>query len=173
MSKNKLPWQQVLLKQTASSQGFSLIEILIALTLLGIAGTFVAGKIFDQLYEGQVQSTKIQMQSLAERLKEFRRHCGTYPTTDQGLESLIAKPSGGRDCPRYNPNGYIEGGKVPQDPWDENFVYESDGRTFNIYSYGADRQEGGEGQDKDIFLNEEGTSSGGGSTESETEAPQE
>lgn len=137
-----------------SKAGFSLIEILIALTLLGIAGTFVAGKIFDQLYEGQKKSAKIQMQNLSERLKEFRRHCGFYPNTEQGLDALIEKPTGGRDCPRYNPGGYIEGGQVPLDPWDEEFVYESDGRTFNIFSLGSDRSEGGEGQDEDIYLNE-------------------
>lgn len=168
MNKNSISWRQAMAR--AGTQGFSLIEILIALTLLGIAGTFVAGKIFDQLYEGQVQSTRIQMQSLSERLKEFRRHCGTYPTTDQGLEALVQKPSGGRDCPRYNPSGYIEGGKVPLDPWDEPFGYESDGRTFNIYSYGADRQEGGEGQDKDIHLNEDRASSGSSSADGEGEA---
>ena len=122
-------------KIIASQKGFSLIEILIALALLAGAGTFVAGKIFDQLYEGQVESTKIQMSSLADRLKEYRRHCGSYPTTDQGLEALIEKPSGGKDCKRYNPGGYIEGGQVPKDPWDEDFIYESDGRKFNMFSF--------------------------------------
>jgi general secretion pathway protein G len=139
----------------ASQQGFSLIEILIALTLLGLAGTFVAGRIFDSLHEGQVKSTKIQMQALAERLKEFRRHCGFYPTSDQGLEALISKPGGGRECKRYSPNGYIEGGAVPLDPWDNDFIYESDGKKFNIYSLGPDGVEGGEDKDVDIFLYEQ------------------
>ena len=135
------------------SKGFSLIEILIALTLLGLAGTFVAGKIFDSLYEGQVKSTKIQMRHISDRLKEFRRHCGYYPSTDQGLEALINKPTGGRECKRYAPNGYIDGDMVPKDPWDEDFVYEcEDGKTFNIYSYGQDLEEGGEGKDADILL---------------------
>jgi len=140
------------LKVTSSQSGFSLIEILIALALLAGAGTFVAGKIFDQLYEGQVESTKIQMSSLADRLKEFRRHCGSYPTTEQGLNALIEKPAGGRDCKRYNPGGYIEGGQLPKDPWDEDFIYESDGRKFNMFSLGQDRAEGGEDKDADIYL---------------------
>ena len=135
-----------------SQKGFSLIEILIALALLAGAGTFVAGKIFDQLYEGQVESTKIQMSSLADRLKEYRRHCGSYPTADQGLDALIQKPSGGKECKRYNPGGYIEGGRLPKDPWDEDFIYESDGRKFNIFSLGQDREEGGEDKDADIYL---------------------
>jgi len=135
-----------------NQKGFSLIEILIALTLLALAGTFVAGKIFDNLHEGQVSSAKIQMQNISERLKEFRRHCGQYPTTEQGLKALVEKPSGSPECTRWNPEGYIEGGKVPQDPWEEEFVYESDGRKFNVYSLGPDKAEGGEGKDADIFL---------------------
>lgn len=135
-----------------SQKGMSLIEILIALTLLAIAGTFVAGKVFDQLEEGQIKSARIQIKSLADRLKEFRRACGYYPTTDQGLDALINKPTGGRECKNYAPGGYIDGGKVPMDPWDVEFIYESDGKTFNIISLGPDRAEGGEGTDADINL---------------------
>ncbi len=134
----------------ASQKGMSLIEILIALTLLGLAGTFVAGKVTESLAEGQVQTAKIQIRSISERLKEFRRDCNFIPTTDQGLEALVEKPTGGRECKRYAPGGYIDGGKVPLDPWDGEYIYESDGKTFTILSYGADNAEGGEGADADI-----------------------
>lgn len=133
-----------------SEAGMSLIEILIALTLLALAGTFVGGRVFEQLQEGKVSSAKIQIKSLADRLKEFRRDCNFLPTSDMGLDALINKPEGGRECKRYAPGGYIEGGKVPVDPWDNEFVYESDGRTFDIISLGADNAEGGEGVDADI-----------------------
>jgi general secretion pathway protein G len=133
-----------------SQAGMSLIEILIALTLLALAGTFVAGKVFEQLQEGQVSSAKIQIKSLSERLKEFRRDCGYLPTSDQGLDALLDKPTGGRECKRYAPGGYIDGGKIPLDPWDNEFVYESDGKTFTILSFGNDGTEGGEGADADI-----------------------
>ncbi|MFN8370857.1 MAG: type II secretion system major pseudopilin GspG [Bacteriovoracaceae bacterium] len=133
-----------------NSKGLSLIEILISLTLLAIAGTFITGKVLDSLHEGKVSSAKIQMNNLAERLKDFKRHCGNYPTTEQGLDALVEKPAGGTECPRYAPGGYIEGGKVPQDPWDHDFYYESDGKDFNIISYGSDGQEGGEKEDADI-----------------------
>jgi general secretion pathway protein G len=133
-----------------SQRGMSLIEILIALTLLALAGTFVGGKVFDQLQEGKVSSAKIQIKSIGDRLKEFRRDCNFLPTTDMGLDALISKPEGGRDCKRYAPGGYIEGGKVPLDPWDQEFIYESDGKTFEIKSLGADNAEGGEGSDADI-----------------------
>jgi general secretion pathway protein G len=133
-----------------SQQGLSLIEILIALTLLALAGTFVGGKVFDNLQDGKVQTTKIQIKSLGERLKEFRRDCNYLPDSSQGLDALIEKPTGGRECKRYAPGGYIEGGKIPLDPWDAEYVYESDGKTFTIISYGADNAEGGEGYDADI-----------------------
>ncbi len=138
--------------KATAKKGFSLIEILVALTLLGIAGAFVAGRIFDQLHEGQVRSAKIQMNNLQARLQDFRRRCGFYPTTDQGLESLVSKPTSGRECRNYPPDGFIEGGRIPLDPWDNPYVYESDGREFNIISYGADGAPGGEGRDRDIYL---------------------
>jgi general secretion pathway protein G len=133
-----------------SQEGMSLIEILIALTLLALAGTFVGGKVFDQLQEGKVSSAKIQIKSISDRLKEFQRDCNFLPTTDMGLDALISKPEGGRECKRYAPGGYIDGGKVPQDPWDQEFIYESDGKNFEIKSLGADNTEGGENSDADI-----------------------
>jgi general secretion pathway protein G len=137
-------------KISNSQQGLSLIEILIALTLLALAGTFVGGRVFENLQEGKVQTAKIQMKSISERLKEFRRDCNYLPTSDQGLDALIQKPTGGRECKRYAPGGYIEGGKIPLDPWDAEYLYESDGKTFTIISFGADNAEGGEGFDADI-----------------------
>jgi general secretion pathway protein G len=133
-----------------SQAGMSLIEILISLTLLALAGTFVGGKVFDNLQQGKVSSAKIQIKSLSDRLKEFRRDCNFLPTSDMGLDALINKPEGGRECKRYAPGGYIDGGRVPVDPWDQEFVYESDGKTFSIISLGADNTEGGEDYDADI-----------------------
>jgi general secretion pathway protein G len=135
-----------------NQKGFSLIEILIALTLMVGAGVFVVGKFMDNLNEGQVSSAKIQMSNLDARLKDFRRKCNFYPTTEQGLDALITKPTGGRECKDYPTNGFIDGEKIPEDPWGHEFQYESDGKTFNIYSYGPDGEPGGEGTDADIYL---------------------
>lgn len=136
-----------------NARGFSLIEILIALTLLGIAGTFVASQIFQQLQEGRVSAAKIQMNGYKQALMDFKRKCAFYPSTEQGLDALVSKPSGGRECRSYPPSGFIE--RIERDPWDFDYVYESDGRKFSIYSTGADGVEGGEGDDQDIYLNED------------------
>ncbi len=128
-------------KTVIQEQGFSLIEILVALTLLGIAGTFVAGKIFDQLEQGKVQAAGIQMNSLKGSLKEFRRKCGFYPSTEDGLYALVEAPSS-RECRNYPADGFLEEGVIPLDPWDYDFQYSSDGKSFEIISSGPDNEMG-------------------------------
>lgn len=135
-----------------NSNGMSLIEILIAITLISLMGTFIAGKVFDQLHEGRVKTATIQMKAFESQLKEFRRKCYFYPTTEQGLDALINKPSGGRECKNYPSDGFIDGGEIPLDPWDSEYVYQSDGKDINIISYGEDGIEGGEEKDADIYL---------------------
>lgn len=137
-------------KIVKSQAGMSLMEILIALTLLGLAGTFVATAVNDRLQEGRVESARIQIQRLGEILKDYRRKCNSYPSSEQGLDALVSKPSTGKECNRYPPNGFVENGKIPKDPWDNEFLYESNGRTYTITSFGADGAEGGEGYDADI-----------------------
>ena len=135
-----------------SNKGLSLVEILIALTLLGLASTFIVGRVLDSLEEGNVHAARIQMAALSDRLKEFRRHCNVYPLTSQGLDALVNKP-GGLDCKRYRKGGYLEDGvDIPLDPWDNEYAYESDGRTFTLLSLGKDGVEGGEEFDEDISL---------------------
>lgn len=134
-----------------SQRGMSLVEILIALTLLGIAGGLVVSNVFQNLQEGKVQSTKIQMQRIGQILKDYRRKCGLYPSSEQGLDALLEKPTSGRECKKYPPNGFIESGNLPQDAFDGDFVYESDGRKYVLKSLGADGEDGGEDEfDKDI-----------------------
>jgi len=136
-----------------NSRGFSLVEILIALTLLGLAGTFVASKMFQQFHEGRVSAAKIQMNGYKQALMDFKRKCSFYPTTEQGLESLVSKPTAGRECRSYPPNGFID--RIEKDPWDFDYIYESDGRKISIYSTGSDGVEGGEGEEADIYLNDD------------------
>ncbi len=135
-----------------NNKGMTLIEILIALTLISLMGTFIAGKVFDMLYEGQAKSVNIQMKGFEAQLKEFRRKCGFYPTTEQTLDALISKPTTGRECKNYPPEGFIDGDAIPMDPWDNEYILVSDGKDIDIISYGQDNVEGGEGKDADIHL---------------------
>lgn len=141
-------------KQIINSQGgFSLLEILIAVTLLGIVSAVVTINVLERLEEGKVETAKVQMASFSTALKDFRRKCNRYPTTMEGLDALMNKPSEGRECPNYPPNGFLgeEAIEIPDDPWGEPYYYESEGRRYQIYSYGPDGEEGGEGLDADIY----------------------
>lgn len=142
---------QVILK---SQRGMSLIEILIAITLLGVVGTLVVTNVIDSLREGEVNSTKIQIKSLGNILIDYKRKCGLYPTSDQGLDALVEAPTSGKECKRYPPNGFIKDNRIPEDPWGNEFIYESDGRKYVITSLGVDGIEGGEGPDADLVSTE-------------------
>ncbi|MGZ6290537.1 MAG: type II secretion system major pseudopilin GspG [Bdellovibrionota bacterium] len=134
-----------------NQQGFSLIEILIVMSLIAIAGTFVMNKLFDRMAEGNIKAAQIQISGFKGLLEDYRRYCNQYPTSDQGLEALVSKPTTAPDCPNYPSSGFLgSGSKVPVDPWGTPYVYESDGKTVLITSYGADRKADGEGYDKDI-----------------------
>ncbi len=135
--------------KNVNQKGFSLLEILIAIALLGIVAGFVGGNLMGQLAEGRINATINQIKGFKGPLNDFRRHCNRYPTTEQGLLALVEKPSGS-ECKRYRPGGYMDGDEVPVDAWEYDFIYESDGRSYTIKSLGNDGAEGGEGEDADI-----------------------
>lgn len=137
-----------------STKGFSLVEILVGMTLLALAAAFIGTQVFDRLEEGRVKSSKIQIQSLGQILEDYRRICFSYPSGDQGLEALVRKPGEGQDCKGYPENGFIQGNKVPVDAWDRPFFYESDGSRYRIFSLGRDGAEGGTGSAADIKSDE-------------------
>lgn len=138
------------MKRTLRNQkGFSLMEILIVITLIAMGGTFVVGQLVARLDEGNVSGAKIQMQSFKQLLEDYRRYCNQYPTSDQGLEALVAKPTAAPDCPNYPAAGFLDG-KLPKDPWGHPYLYESDGTKYVISSYAKDGKEGGEGTSADI-----------------------
>lgn len=129
--------------------GFTLIEIMLVLTLLGLVLSFVGGNLFDQFGKGRTQSAKIAIKKIEGDLDRFRLDCNFYPYTDQGLEALANPPSSGRQCPNYPPRGYVK--NVPKDPWGFDFVYTcDDGLNYELKSLGADGVEGGEGENADI-----------------------
>jgi len=133
----------------SNARGFTLTEMLIVIALIGIVGTLVITQVAGRFETAKVNSAKIQIRSLSDNLTSFRMDCNRYPTTEQGLEALASQPEGG--CKNYPEGGYIK--KLPKDPWDNPYIYSSDGRTFEIISLGADGLEGGEGNNADISSN--------------------
>lgn len=132
-----------------NSQGFTLTEMLVVIALLAIIGTFVGTNIISKFNKAKVDSTKIQMRQLGTILDQFKLDCGFYPTEEQDLDALVEKPAG-RDCINYDPEGYVKDGKIPKDSWDRDFLYFSDGRTYELRSLGNDGVEGGDSVDADI-----------------------
>ena len=120
-----------------SESGFSLLEILIALALLAGAGTFVMTKVFENQHKGKISTARAQMATIVTALKDYKRDCYVYPTTEQKLDALIRKPTTGRECKNYEPNGYLgedSDSEVPLDPWDCDYHYVSDGKKITIKS---------------------------------------
>ncbi|MCC7442632.1 MAG: type II secretion system major pseudopilin GspG [Bdellovibrionales bacterium] len=140
-------------KTTAGEQGFTLTEMLIVIALIGGVMALVGTQLIGRYQRARVDSTKIQIKQLQTVLNQFQLDCGFFPDTDQGLDALAAKPTG-RECKNYDPAGYVQGGRVPKDGFNNDFLYESDGRKYEIISLGGDGKEGGEGIDADISSNE-------------------
>ena len=132
-----------------SQSGFSLIEMLIVIALMALVGTFVATNVIRKFDKAKVDATKIQIKQLGVILDDFRRVCGFYPTTEQGLDALIKAPAG-RECKNYDPEGFIKEKKVPKDAWNNDFIYESDGNKYTLKSLGRDNKAGGDDLDADL-----------------------
>lgn len=133
--------------------GFTLIELMVVIAILGILAALVAPSIIGRKEDAMRASAKVQIRNLEQALKLFYVDNGFYPSTEQGLQALVEKPAIGRIPVRWREGGYLERSSVPKDPWGNPFVYLSPGvhsRDFDIISYGADGQEGGEGKDADI-----------------------
>ena len=125
--------------------GFTLIEIMVVVFILGLLVTLVAPKIIGRTDEARRTKALADIKGIEEALHLFKLDNGFYPTTDQGLQALVTRPSNARN---YSPDGYLD--KLPIDPWGNPYVYFSDSQDYIIKSYGADGQEGGEGKNADI-----------------------
>lgn len=136
-------------------QGFTLIEILLVMTLLGFIGTLAVTNIMGRFQEGKQRGTAVIIRQLQTALDDYYRSCNHYPTTGQGgLDALVTKPSVAPDCRNYDPSGYLKDRKIPKDGWDRDFIYnnEDGSRNYTLKSLGADGREGGEGYDKDLDI---------------------
>ena len=132
------------------SRGFTLIEILVVIVILGILGAVVAPQILSRPDSARVQAAQLDLRTLASALEIYRLDNFNYPSSDQGLDALVEAPSGSPEVKGWNPDGYIK--KLPEDPWGTPYVYENIGGRINLISLGADSEEGGEGNNADISL---------------------
>ena len=132
-----------------TQRGFTLIELMVVIVILGILATLIVPKIMDRPEQARRLKAKIQIESFETALKLFKLDNGAYPTTEQGLQSLVQKPSD-PNIRNWKEGGYIDGMK--KDPWGRDYLYISPGTRgeFDLYTLGADGQPDGEGPDADI-----------------------
>ena len=130
------------------SRGFSLLELVIVLIILGTIMGFLAPRIFGNVERANQQLAKTRMEGLSGQLEIMRLETGRYPTTSEGLASLLTKPGG---MEKWN-GPYLKDAAMLKDPWGNDFRYTSpaEGKAFAILSLGADGKEGGEGDGKDL-----------------------
>jgi general secretion pathway protein G len=128
--------------------GFTLVEILVVITIIGLIMALVGPRVLNYLAESKVKAARIQVESFASSLDLFYLDNGRYPTTSEGLVALAQRP-GGIDS--WN-GPYLRSGTVPNDPWGHPYIYRSPGEhgAYDIISYGSDGQEGGSGTAADI-----------------------
>jgi len=130
-------------------KGFSLIEIMIVIIILGLLASFVMPNLIGQSDEAKKKLVCIQMKSVGESLKTFKLYNGSYPTTEEGLKALVSNPDPEK-YPEYPSQGFLDEGRLPKDPWGGQYIYTNEDGEFNLISLGADGKEGGDGENKDI-----------------------
>jgi len=131
------------------ARGFTLIELMVVVVILGILAGLIIPKIMGKPEEAKKLKARMQIEQLEQSLKLYYLDNGEYPTTEQGLNALVEKPATEPVPKRWKEGGYLEKKKIPADPWDNPFVYVSPGvhdKDFDLVSYGADGEEGGEGK---------------------------
>ncbi len=129
---------------------FTLVEVLVVVVIIGLLAGLVVPRIVGRGEEAKRTATQVQIRQLGQALDLFKLDNGFYPTTDQGLEALLTRPTLPPEPRNYREGGYMQ--KLPVDPWGSPYVYRSPGDhdEFDLFSYGPDGEEGGEGANADI-----------------------
>lgn len=132
------------------SKGFTLIELMVVLVILGVLAAMIAPKIMDRPDQARIIAAKQDIATIVQALKMYRLDNIRYPTTEQGLQALISKPGIAPVPDNWKSGGYLE--KLPNDPWGHPYLYLNPGRQgeIDVISLGADGESGGEGTDADI-----------------------
>jgi general secretion pathway protein G len=146
---NKItPWSRGRRPARYAERGFTLVEILVVITIISLIMALVGPRVLNYLAESKVKAAKIQIESLASALDLYFLDVGQYPSSSEGLSALVQRPG---SVTAWN-GPYLKGTRLPNDPWGKPYVYRTPGQygTYDIISYGADGQEGGSGAGSDI-----------------------
>ena len=130
--------------------GFTLIEIMVVIVILGILAALIVPKVISRPDEARIIAAKQDVATLAQALRLYKLDNFAYPSTDQGLQALVVKPAAAPIPANWKAGGYLE--RLPKDPWGRDYRYLNPGRhgEIDIFSLGADGEPGGEGNDADI-----------------------
>ena len=139
-------------KVLADTKGFSLIELMVVIVILGILAGMIMPRLMGRTDDAKQVKAKVDIAALTTALQLYKLDNGEYPTTEQGLKALIEPPEKEGGAGNWKKGGYIEKQSVPKDPWGREFIYLSPGihRDYDILSYGADGVPGGEDKNQDI-----------------------
>ncbi|WP_028103154.1 type II secretion system major pseudopilin GspG [Pseudoduganella violaceinigra] len=131
------------------SAGFTLIEIMVVVVIMGVLAALVLPRVLDRVGTSKVAAAKVEISTIMQALKMYKLDNQRYPTTEQGLQALMAKPTAGPAASGWKAP-YLE--KMPKDPWGNDYKFLSPGvkGEVDVFSYGADGQPGGTGDDADI-----------------------
>ncbi len=136
------------------NEGFTLIEIMAVVLIIGLLSGIVGFAVFQQVDKGRVTAARTQISNLESVLELYRMDNSRFPTSEQGLDALVRRSSQAPEPRSFPAGGYLKGGRVPEDPWGMPYQYEAPGQynthSFDLWSYGADGAPGGEGVDADI-----------------------
>ena len=132
-----------------ADNGFTLIEIMVVVVIIAIVAALFVPNVIGRGDQARRMAVVNDLRGVGTTLDLYRLDNARYPSTDQGLEALVSKPHGLPEPMNYNPGGYAR--KVPTDPWQNPYVYINAGEAYELYSLGADGQEGGEGAAADIY----------------------
>ena len=129
------------------SRGFTLLELLVVMVIIGLLAGYVGPKYFAQIGKSEVKAARAQIDALGKALDQYRLDTGRYPTTEQGLTALVVAPG---DEPKWQGPYLVKA--VPNDPWGRAYVFRSPGShgDYDLQSYGRDGQPGGSGDDADV-----------------------
>ena len=138
------------LAKNRSQLGFTLIEVMVVIAIIGIMATLIVPQIMSKPNEARVIAAKQDISSIIQALKLYRLDNSRYPTTEQGLSALVAKPTSEPIPQNWKPNGYVD--RLPKDPWGFAYQYSNPGARaeIDVFSLGADNKPGGTGFDADL-----------------------